>query len=70
MTKLLRNENAFYNVRLVYIICVLLYALARQVIVATQPLFMNGIFNLLVIGGAGVIFLWDIIFFRNIFCMN
>lgn len=66
MTKLLRNENAFYNVRLVYIICVLLYALARQVIVATQPLFMNGIFNLLVIGGAGVIFLWDIIFFRNV----
>lgn len=66
MIKLLKNQNAFYNVRLVYIICVLLYALARQVIVATQPLFLHSAFNILAILGAGAVFLWDILFFRNV----
>ncbi len=66
MVKLLKNEKAFFNVRLVYIVCVLLYAIARQVIVATQPILMHSALNILAILGAGAIFLWDVIFFRNV----
>lgn len=66
MAKILKNENIFLNTRLVYIVCVLIYAMARQNITATQPLLMSGVLNVLATLGAGVIFLWDIAVFRNV----
>lgn len=66
MAKLLKNENTYFNIRLVYIVCILIYSAARQNITAIQPFLMSGIFNAAIIFGAGVIFLWDLIFFRNV----
>ncbi len=66
MTKLLKNENIFGNVRLFYIACVLIYAVGRQNLPALQPFLMSDILNILSILGAGALFLWDILFFRNV----
>ena len=66
MAKILKNENTFFNVRLIYIVCILIYAAARQNITVIQPYLMSGVFNAAIILGAGVIFLWDLLFFRNV----
>ena len=67
MLEKLKREVLYSKVRLFYIVVVLLYSLARQFIVALQPVLMLSVFNLAVIGAAGLICLWDIICFRNIF---
>ncbi len=66
MAKILKNENIFFNVRLIYIVVALLFATVRQNITALQPYLMSGVLNALIILGAGILFLWDIIFFRNV----
>ncbi len=66
MAKILKNENIFFNVRLAYIVVALLFATLRQNITLFQPYLMSGVFNALIILGAGAVFLWDIIFFRNV----
>ncbi len=65
MINKLKNEKIYLNVRLWYIVCVLIYSLARQFIVALQPVLMHNAFNIAAVGFAGLLFLWDIVAFRN-----
>ena len=66
MAKFLKNENIFFNVRLIYIVVALIFATVRQNITFFQPYLMSGVLNALIILGAGAIFLWDLIFLRNV----
>lgn len=66
MLKCLKNENLFSGIRLVYIITTIVYSLARQNITALQPYLMSDILNVIVIGVAAVLVLWDVIIFKNI----
>ena len=67
MKKKIKNETVFLNFRLVYIVFILLYSIARQIIVPTQSIFMHGAFNIVTVLVAGVIFVWDFLFFKNLF---
>ena len=67
MKKIIKNETVFLNFRLVYIVFILLYSIARQIIVPTQSIFMHGAFNIVTVLVAGVIFVWDFLFFKNLF---
>ncbi len=67
MKKILKNETVFLNFRLAYIVFILLYSIARQIIVPTQSIFMHGAFNIVTVLVAGVIFVWDFLFFKNLF---
>lgn len=64
--KLLKKESLYSNIRIGYIIAVMIYSLARQNITALQPYLMGEILNLAVIGIAGLLVLWDVVIFRNI----
>ncbi len=66
MPGFLKSDKNFYNARLAYIVFVLLYSIARQYIVAFQPVLMNDIFNFVVVFFAGIVFLWDFIFHKNV----
>lgn len=66
MLKLLKNESLHSTIRAGYIVVLILYALARQNVTALQPYLMNDILNLFVIGVAGLLVLWDVVIFRNI----
>lgn len=66
MLKCLKNENLFSGIRLVYIIATIVYSLARQNITALQPYLMSDILNVIVIGFAAVLVLWDVIILKNI----
>ncbi len=66
MLNLLKKESLYSNVRVGYIITLIIYSLARQNITALQPYLMSDILNLLVIGVAGLIVCWDVFIFKNI----
>ncbi len=66
MLKLLKKESLYSNMRIGYIIVLIVYSLARQNVTALQPYLMSDILNLLVIGVAGLLVLWDVVIFRNI----
>lgn len=66
MLKLLKKESLHSNIRIGYIVVLIIYSLARQNVTALQPYLMNDILNLLVIGFAGLLVLWDVVIFRNI----
>lgn len=66
MLKLLKNEALYSKVRISYIVVTIIYSLARQNITAVQPYLMSDILNLAVIGIAGLLVLWDVVAFRNI----
>ncbi len=65
MNKFFKNEKYFYDFRLGYVIFLLLYSVARQNVTALQPFLMNDILNYIVILFAGILFLWDILVFKN-----
>lgn len=66
MLKLLKNEKLYSNIRIVYIIFLIIYALARQNITALQPYLLSDLLNVAVIGIAGVLVCWDVFVFKNI----
>lgn len=61
----LKNKELFLNVRLVYVVLMLLYALLRQNVTALQPFLMQGWLNMAITLFAGVLILWDVLCFRN-----
>lgn len=61
----LKNKDLFFNVRLVYVVSVLLYALLRQNVTALQPFLMQGWLNVAITLFAAVLILWDLLCFRN-----
>lgn len=66
MLKLLKKESLYSNIRITYIITVIFYSLARQNVTALQPYLMSDLLNIAVIGVAGLLVLWDVVVFRNI----
>ncbi len=66
MLKILKKESLYNSIRIVYIITVIIYALARQNITALQPYLMSDLLNVAVIGIAGVLVCWDVFVFKNI----
>ena len=61
----LKKESVYNNVRLVCVVLMLLYAILRQNVTALQPYLMSDILNVLVMAAAGLLFVWDLAFFRN-----
>ncbi len=64
--KLLKNESLYSGMRVGFIITTIIYSLVRQNVTALQPYLMSDILNLAVIGAAGLLVLWDVLIFRNI----
>lgn len=64
--KLLKNEALYSGIRVGFIITTIIYSLVRQNVTAIQPYLMSDILNLAVIGIAGLLVLWDVLIFRNI----
>ncbi len=68
MRKFLSSKNHYHLARLIYALALLIYAALRQNVTALQPYLMDSRLNLIVVGCAGLIFLWDLIFFR--YCLK
>ncbi len=64
--QILKNETVFENVRLAYVAVLMVYSIARQMIVPLQPFFIHSAYNYLAMGLAIMIFLWDLSCFRNV----
>lgn len=67
MLKILKNETLFFNVRMWYIVFLLVYSVARQNITALQPVLIWEVWNIIAILLAGIIFLWHFISFKSFF---
>lgn len=61
----LKSKELFFNVRIVYVVFMLLYALLRQNVTALQPFLMQGWLNVAITLFAAVLIVWDILCFRN-----
>jgi len=68
--KLFKNENAYRNARLGFVLFVVLYSLLRQNITAIQPFLIHDAFNMALTLLAGVLVLWDLAVFKNLFKMK
>lgn len=62
----LKNEKRYSQVRLIYLVWLLLYATLRQNVTALQPVLMPGLWNVAAVAVAGVLFLWDLLCFRRV----
>lgn len=68
--KQLRNKNLYGCVRLAFVLFAILFSLLRQNITAIQPFLLSDIWAVALTLFAGILVLWDVFIFRNVFKMK